>query len=236
MGIVSLLTSFWHACIGKPHCLLCHDYADGSGLCHPCWQDISSLQRPERDICLQCHSGNLTAGTCEQCGQHWPFARLYASYRYATPLRQILSAYKHQRQLALLDTLAALMLARPPQWLETAQIDAVLAMPLSRQRLFKRGFNQSQLLAASIARHYELPLLPPYCIDRSHRPPQSTLKKSARRRNVRGVFHLKQPVKKRNLLLIDDVVTTGATIAELAQTLKKSGAAQVFVWSLAHPD
>ncbi|PIT13350.1 amidophosphoribosyltransferase [Snodgrassella alvi] len=148
----------------------------------------------------------------------------------------MLSAFKHQRQLALLDTLAALMLAQPPQWLAQVKIDAVLAMPLSRKRLFERGFNQSQLLAAIIARHYALPVLRPDCVQRCYRPPQSTLKKSARQRNVRGVFRLNHAVKKRNLLLIDDVVTTGATITELAQTLKKSGASRIYVWTLAHPE
>ncbi|PIT53707.1 amidophosphoribosyltransferase [Snodgrassella alvi] len=148
----------------------------------------------------------------------------------------MLSAFKHQRQLALLDTLASLMLAQPPQWLEQVKIDAVLAMPLSRKRLFERGFNQSQLLAAIIARHYALPVLRPDCVQRSYRPPQSTLRKSARQRNVRGVFRLNHAVKKRNLLLIDDVVTTGATITELAQTLKKSGASRIYVWTLAHPE
>lgn len=197
---------------------------------------MAALRRTDTDICLRCRAGGLTAGVCEQCGQKWPFTTLYASYRYAAPLQQMLRAFKHQRQLALLDTLAALMLAQPPQWLEKVKIDAVLAMPLSRRRLFERGFNQSQLLAAIIARHYTLPVVTPDWIERCHRPPQSTLKKSARLHNVRGVFRINSAVKKRNLLLIDDVVTTGATIFELAQTLKKSGVAQVYVWTLAHPE
>ncbi|WP_257390927.1 ComF family protein [Snodgrassella alvi] len=236
MGMISLLTSFWHACIGMPHCLLCHDYAHVSGLCRACWHDMAALQRTDTDICLRCRGGRLLAGLCEQCQQQWPFTTLYASYRYAAPLQQMLSAFKHQRQLALLDTLAALMLAQPPQWLAQVKIDAVLAMPLSRKRLFERGFNQSQLLAAIIARHYALPVLRSDCVQRCYRPPQSTLKKSARQRNVRGVFRLNHAVKKRNLLLIDDVVTTGATITELAQTLRKSGASRIYVWTLAHPE
>jgi ComF family protein len=197
---------------------------------------MAALQRTGTDICPRYCGGQISAGFCEQCQQQWPFTSLYASYRYAEPLQQMLRAFKHQRQLALLDTLAALMLAQPPQWLEQVKIDAVLAMPLSRKRLFERGFNQSQLLAAIIARHYALPVLQPDCVERSYRPPQSTLKKSARQRNVRGVFRLNHAVKKRNLLLIDDVVTTGATITELAQTLKKSGVSRIYVWTLAHPE
>jgi ComF family protein len=197
---------------------------------------MAALQRTGTDICPCYCGGQISAGFCEQCQQQWPFTSLYASYRYAAPLQQMLRAFKHQRQLALLDTLAALMLAQPPQWLEQVKIDAVLAMPLSRKRLFERGFNQSQLLAAIIARHYALPVLQPDCVERSYRPPQSTLKKSARQRNVRGVFRLNRAVKKRNLLLIDDVVTTGATITELAQTLKKSGVSRIYVWTLAHPE
>jgi ComF family protein len=231
-----MLSSFWHGCIGVPHCLLCHGNADHSGLCRACWADLCALKRDGAELCPRCTSFSMNAAVCAQClHKRRTIAALYASYRYTAPLQQLLRAFKHQRQLTIVDTLAALMLAQPPVWLPQANIDGVLAMPLSRNRLFERGFNQSQLLAAAIARHYGLPLIPIHWIHRHHRPPQSTLNGKKRRDNVRGVFQVRNSLNNRNLLLIDDVVTTGATITELAHTLKFCGVAQLYAWALAHP-
>lgn len=236
MGIISLLTSFWHGCIGVPRCLLCHCNAHESGLCQDCWADLCTLQRDNTQLCPRCTSSVSYATICEQCQlKRHPVTALYASYYYRAPLQQLLRAFKHKGQLAILDTLAALMLARPPIWLQQGTVDGVLAMPLSRTRLFERGFNQSYMLAVLIAQQYGLPLLPMNCIQRSHRPPQSTLKSKQRHKNVRGVFQVRQELKNRSLLIIDDVVTTGATISELAQTLKSCGVAQIYAWTFAHP-
>lgn len=236
MGLISLFTSLWHGCIGVPHCLLCHGNAHQSGLCRACWADLRTLQRDSGQLCPRCTTTSVNAVVCESCRyKRQPLQGLYASYSYTAPLQQLLRAFKHQRQLAILDTLAALMLAQPPQWMQPDFFDGVVAMPLSRKRLFERGFNQSQMLAAIVARHYALPLIPMHRIHRRHRPPQSTLKSKQRQDNVRGVFQLRHSFKNRNLLLIDDVTTTGATISALAQTLKNGGAAQIYAWTLAHP-
>jgi predicted amidophosphoribosyltransferase len=86
-------------------------------------------------------------------------ARLFTGCDYSAPLKQMLHAFKHQRQSSLLPALSTLMLHHPPPWLPEAPIDAVLAMPLSAPRLAERGFNQSQLLARRIATAYGWPLL-----------------------------------------------------------------------------
>lgn len=112
--------------------------------------------------------------------------------------------------------------------------DAVLAMPLSRERRLFRGFNQSDELARLIARNYSLPLLPHSTVFRRPTLPQSTLNGEERRKNVRRVFEVRgEVVKDCKLLLIDDVVTTGATLDELSRTLKRVGAGQIFCWTLA---
>lgn len=147
----------------------------------------------------------------------------------------MLHAFKYQAQSGLLPALNRLMLHQAPSWLGTTTIDAVLPMPLSHQRLAERGFNQSELLAAAVAHAYGWPLLDKSTVLRQHRPAQSTLSREQRLGNVRGIFRINANVKNRNLLLIDDVVTTGATVRELAQSLKRAGAASVYVWVLAHP-
>ena len=142
--------------------------------------------------------------------------------------------FKHLADLSMLPPLAGLMMRHAPDWLYGERIDFVLAMPLSRERRIYRGFNQSDELVSQLATHYGWQVLPRGTVSRVHGVPQSTLKGSERLRNVKNVFSVENDVfKKRNILLIDDVVTTGSTFGELAQTLKKSGAEKVFCWSLA---
>lgn len=173
---------------------------------------------------------------CGHCQRHPPSTvRVFAAYHYAAPIKHMLHALKYLRQPHLATPLAGLLLAHLPPWLEHTAFDVVLPMPLSQPRLHERGFNQSHLLAAPIARQLARPLLDNTAVLRQHRPPQSTLSSAERQRNVRGIFHINADVKNRNVLLIDDVVTTGATIAELAQSLVHSGASGVWAWTLAHP-
>ena len=107
-------------------------------------------------------------------------------------------------------------------------------MPLSKARRLYRGFNQADELAARLAQHYGWPLLPRDAVFRRHHAPQSTLKSDERQRNVRHAFAVQSGlVKNCNLLLIDDVVTTGATLNELARALKRAGAGRIFCWTLA---
>ncbi|WP_225748621.1 ComF family protein [Eikenella sp. Marseille-P7795] len=161
---------------------------------------------------------------------------LRTAFRYAPPISNLIYAYKFLGRNDLYAALAELLLADVPDW--PAPPDVVMAMPLSVPRLHRRGFNQSLLLAEAVAQGLNLPLLPPFAVKRSHRAPQSTLPREQRAQNVRGVFQVASAadVKNRHVLLIDDVVTTGATIGELARSLRRAGAAAVYAWVLARPD
>lgn len=136
--------------------------------------------------------------------------------------------------MSILPALVEIMRQHPPSWLEEVEIDAVLAMPLSKNRRIYRGFNQADELAERLAGIYGWQVLPQNTVFRRHHVPQSTLKRDERQRNVRHAFEMeKSLVKNRKLLLIDDVVTTGATLAELSRILKRAGAQHIFCWSLA---
>ncbi|MCP2039660.1 ComF family protein [Neisseria sp. HSC-16F19] len=233
-------TGWWqkirHTVWGAPRCVLCHGTAAADALCTACMADLAATRTDAANSCPTCTRYSAQAVVCGQCQQHPPACtRVFASQYYVPPLVEMLHRFKYQGDSALLPPLAALMRAHPPPWLPESGIDAVVAMPLSAARLAERGFNQSAWLAENLAAHYGWPCLPPQAVQRAHRPPQSTLSRQERRRNVRGVFQIIGDVKNRNLLLIDDVVTTGATINELAQSLKRSGAAAVYAWTLAHP-
>lgn len=151
------------------------------------------------------------------------------------PVSSMIHALKHTADLSMVPPLAQVMMTHAPPWLEGTEIDAVLAMPLSKARRLYRGFNQGDELVRRLARHYGWAVLPRDTVFRRHHAPQSTLTGEQRRKNVKNAFSVSEAVrvKNRKLLLIDDVVTTGATLAELARTLKRAGAADVFCWALA---
>lgn len=221
----------------------------------PCLTDICAAKRQAERHCPQCGGKGNGAQPCGACQQKPPpFDLLWASAVYEPPLSGILHAFKHQKQRALAPVLAEVMMSLPPPWLDDVRIDGVLAVPLSRKRRWQRGFNQCDELAERLAAEYGLPLVPHDAVFRRHRPPQSTLPFDERRRNLKNSFSLapekqfslpffhfrKQAVfqtafdvKNRNLLLIDDVCTTNATLAELARMLRRSGVERIFCWTLA---
>lgn len=213
-------------------CPLCHENANEQGFCQACLHDLQSL-RLSKAVCPLCAQKSIGGQVCGQCQRQPPFIDgLWVNFDYQPPISTLLHHLKYQHSLAYAGCLKSLLLNDPPPWINTIKFNAILPVPLSRQRLFQRGFNQSRELAHAVSHHYRLPLLSFQDVMRRHHPAQSRLNKKSRLRNVRGVFHLPKPLNYPNILLIDDVVTTGATLNELAKTLKKSGVKHIFAWSL----
>ncbi|MCP1772517.1 ComF family protein [Neisseria perflava] len=218
-------------------CVLCHDSAAGvsDGLCAGCMDDLAAHFTDAANCCPLCFRRVAGGAVCGQCQQKPPpFRRLWASAYYEAPVSSMIHEFKHLADLSLCRPLADIMIRHAPDWLAAERIDCVLPMPLSKERRLYRGFNQSEELAAVLARHYGWTVLPRDTLERIDKPPQSTLKSDERQRNVRNIFKIKKTLPQNcNILLIDDVFTTGATLGELARTLKTSGAAQIFCWTLA---
>jgi ComF family protein len=150
-----------------------------------------------------------------------------AHYRYDFPLDKLVQALKYAHRLALADFFAATLAEPRPT------VDAIVPLPLSTERLRSRGFNQAVEIARPLARRWRLPLL----LDAVRRPvdtpPQASLPWQARRKNIRGAFECGVDLSGRSLLVVDDVMTTGATLDEFARTLKKHGAVRVVNWVVA---
>ncbi len=111
--------------------------------------------------------------------------------------------------------------------------DAIIPMPLHPQRQGERGFNQAAEIARRLARHLDLPWLGNVCRRVRDTPPQAGLDLKARRRNLRGAFRCEDGLDGRRVALVDDVMTSGASLDELAGTVKKAGAASVTAWVVA---
>jgi ComF family protein len=215
-----------------PRCLLCAEPgSDGLELCVGCRIDL-----PWNDAaCARCALPlPQSAPACGACLKHPPaFTAVFAPLRYAAPVDRLLTRFKFHAGLADGRLLAELICARADTtWLDG--IDAVLPLPLHARRLGRRGYNQALELARPLAKVWNLPLH----VDALRRvrdtAPQSELDAETRRRNVRGAFAAEPDrVRDKTWLLIDDVITTGATVREAAATLLAAGAREVRVLAAA---
>jgi ComF family protein len=150
----------------------------------------------------------------------------------AGPLARVLHDYKYQRDVTLAPLLADFLIERCPLPIDH---DLIVPVPLHRDRLRWRGFNQSHLLARRLGQHFAVRVDPFLLIRARPTPPQVGLDESDRRRNVAGAFAAPRPtaLTGRSALLVDDVYTTGATVEECARVLKRAGARRVDVLVLA---
>lgn len=211
------------------HCLLCADHNGGDlALCKPCLDDLP-WHRVE--ACPQCALPSHDSRICGRCLNAAPaFDSTRALFRYAYPLDGMLQHYKYRQQLNLAKTFSALMLqhfARP------AGFDRIIPMPLHPKRLAERGFNQSLEIARLLAKRLDIPLDLKSCRRIKFAPPQASLPHKARIKNMRGAFECGTSLTGQRVILLDDVMTTGASLHELAATVKAAGASHVECWVIA---
>ena len=207
-------------------CLLCGGDAD-SLLCAPCCASLPRLPAQLCPICALPTPGAAICGACQVQPPH--FDATLATFRYAFPVDRLVQTLKYQHRLALATWFAEAMLALPP----AGRHDLLLPLPLAPKRLGERGFNQALEIARPLARALALPLALDVCIRRFEAAPQASLPWRARQRNVRGAFETQRDLSGKSVLVIDDVMTTGASLNELARSLKKLGATRVDNWVLA---
>jgi ComF family protein len=203
-------------------------------LCGACWEAIARLAAP---CCGRCGvaAGALVpaAGLCGGClaePPEWDWAR--AGAEYTGVVRDAIHAFKFEGRRALARPLAALVAA---QWAAAlpAGVEALVPVPLGRTRERERGFNQAGLLAERLGAILGRPVRPRWLRRERITGPQSDLGAAARRANVRGAFAAHPGVAGRHVVVVDDVLTTGATAAECVRALRAAGAVQVGVLTVA---
>ena len=168
--------------------------------------------------------------TCTADPPQYDYARSAAVYEGA--LREALHAFKFSGKRALARPLGDLAIEQCVASL-LAGIEAVIAVPLARERERERGFNQAALLAQRIAKRLGVPTRPRWLARVRATRPQSDLPAAERRVNVRGAFQASRAVVGRHVLVVDDVLTTGATLGECARALRDGGARCVGVLTVA---
>lgn len=219
-----------------PFCPLCRARL-GAGrrdpLCGACWQ---ALERIEEPVCRLCGLPLTVPGLCGGCRRRPPaFSYARAAARYGDVVREALHAFKFGGRRALAAPLGELLAAPGPGALPGEAPDLLLPVPLHPRRRRERGFNQSLLLARRVGRAWGLPVRPDILLRTAATSPQTDLSAPARRANVRGAFALRRPelVAGRHVILVDDILTTGATVGECARVLREGGARTVGVLTVA---
>ncbi|MBN2055121.1 ComF family protein [bacterium] len=209
-------------------------------ICHDCRAELQRLTRPWCTICGMEFGADFEPSDLPRCGrciqETFSFHHARSVYRYEPEgvISELILGFKHGGRVELAADLGDLMAAALPDCYPSVAWEGLVPVPLHRRRLHSRGYNQSFLLTTALARRLCLPVITAQLIRVKSTPPQKGSRKQ-RRDNVAGAFRVRDPhsFAGKNLLLIDDVMTTGATIDRCAAVLCRAGAARVDVYTLA---
>lgn len=218
-------------------CLVCRGPTLFSqSVCRYCLESCPIIEQPCRHCGIPILSGHQE--TCAQClTTPPPYSQTHCAFAYSYPINHIIHRIKYSNQISLLKSitrpLTEILLERYRQqpWPE-----AIIPVPLHNKRLRERGYDQAMLLAKTLKqqiRQTEVNLNTKLVRRTRFTPPQQGLKARDRLKNIRGAFLLTSPAIYRHVALVDDVVTTGATVSEIARLLLKEGVTQVDIWCLA---
>jgi ComF family protein len=214
-------------------CELCVARSGCELLCAACVADLPRLS----GACPVCALPAPSGAVCGGCiARPPPWSRAVAALVYAFPVDRLLQQLKYGGRLALADwagtTLAEAVRTSIASRPAAARPDRVVALPLAPSRQRERGFNQAREIASRVARAVGLPLVAP--LERiAGATPQAALAWKERANNVRGAFAVNGDVRGARIALVDDVMTTGATLAEASRTLTRAGATDVECWVVA---
>lgn len=212
-----------------PICASASDSLAVAPICAACWQAMTPYAGPSCGICAQPLVSAL-ATSCADCLTDSPrFTKAFSFGLYEGTLKEAINLYKFSKLRRLSEPLGELFsgLPLPP-------VDALAAVPLTKKGILERGFNQSLLLGKPLSRRLGVPLLPHALRKERQTSPQATLARKQRLKNLKGAFWADSAgVSGKTILLLDDVMTTGATARECSKALVKAGAKEVFVATLA---
>ncbi|WP_284155103.1 ComF family protein [Sulfuricystis thermophila] len=223
MTLKALLTPWLDQLLPRA-CLLCGAHSH-TPVCEDCTADLPRLGGA---LCPVCATPlGVPASACGTCLKSPPaYDATFAPLRYAFPVDALVHQLKYGCRLASADFFSRFMLAGP-----RPEVDLLMPVPLSRQRLRERGFNQALEIARPLARALGLPIDATSLYRQRDTLPQSRLPWRERQGNVRHAFACSRNLAGLTVIVVDDVMTTGATLAAVATTLKAQGAARIVNWA-----
>ncbi|HEX6795230.1 MAG TPA: ComF family protein [Casimicrobiaceae bacterium] len=209
-------------------CALCNAPSGNALVCAACDAGMPRIT----DCCPRCALPSRDRLVCGAClAKPPPFDAAIAAWRYAFPADRLLQSFKYAGTLALAEPFAA-ALADALAKRNARRPDVVVAVPLSLQRQRERGFNHAHEIARRLAMRLDIPL--EHALARTRdAPPQAGLTLRERASNLRDAFAASPAVSGRAVAIVDDVMTTGATLRAASRALRAAGAARIDAWVVA---
>lgn len=215
----------------RRHCQLCDETTDHPthAVCTACEAELPWLGAHCQICAVPLPAHGMICGACQN--KPPSFSRVEAPWRYAFPVDNLITRFKHQAQWPYGRLLAELLAEHLHHAFDEGlpRPQALLPVPLARKRQRRRGFNQAQMLADWLSTSLDLPVERDWLQRRVDTPAQQGLDAATRKRNLRQAFSLELQAKVAgaHLALVDDVLTTGATLTACAQALRAAGAKRV---------
>ncbi|BBB25330.1 ComF family protein [Amphritea japonica] len=220
-------------------CILCGiNPANETSLCQHCYTDLPWI----RYACKRC---GIPLNTCDQIDLTCPaclhsppiFDQAVAPFEYRFPIDQLIQLAKFSNQSHYLNPLAALLcshLLKPDSsTVKYPMPEMIIPVPIHPKRLQQRQYNQAALLGREIAKRLQIPFNTKLVIKTTNTPHQADLNRKARKKNLRNSFRCTHKPPS-SVAIIDDVMTTGTTAAEISRILKASGCLNIYIWTIAH--
>ncbi len=224
------MNRYFHQFILPQSCFLCGDSSTQT-LCTACLADLP-YHNHNIASCIYCAETLETEGVCSKCQtQSPPYTKTQAIFSYIYPIDKLIIAAKFDQNLAVLNLLGKVM---AQHLIIEPRPDILIPVPLHAKRLRQRGYNQSLELAKPITKQTGIPLDYKACKRIKNTRPQSSLSAKQRQNNLVGAFSVRRfPQHWQHIVLIDDVMTTGTTVTELAKVCLEAGVQRVDVWCCA---
>jgi len=221
---MNICTKFVLSGVAQP-CLLCGGRSQAGLLCRPC---AAELPRLGGECCPICALPTPGGAVCGRCIRRPPaYTRTTAALRYEFPVDAMIQRLKYGGQSVIAGYLADVL---ADSLAGQARPDLILPMPLHPLRLRERGFNQAMLLAERLSERLGVALDAGACRRVRDTRPQVGLPVRERHRNIRHAFACDADLRGRRVALVDDVMTSGASLAELAKVVARAGAVETSVW------
>ncbi|MDP4639604.1 MAG: ComF family protein [Pseudomonadales bacterium] len=244
------LLAHWSYSLFPGKCMLCLSASERRlDLCRACEADLPTTPWP----CVRCGQQALPANiaadiplnivpaapVCHLCRMHPPpFRRTFSAFAYSSPVDQLISEFKTNHQHRVGYVLAMVLAQRYQCWCQaqvaaTTRVDLLVPMPLHKRRQRQRGFNQATEISQCIGRLNGIAVDTRLCRRVKATNPQKGLSAAARQQNIQQAFVVGRRLHGLRVAIVDDVLTTGATVAELSRMLLRAGASSVDVITLA---
>lgn len=209
---------------------MCEEIVNEKGhlICKTCIKKLPFVKEP---YCIRCGKEIISEDSayCDECNLYREFEAGRGLCNYTDEMRHIILKIKYDNKREYIEGFAKLMAIRYEKFIKVSNIDCIMPVPLHSSRKRMRGFNQSDILAKDLSKYLDIPVLHD-CLYRVKKTiDQKGLSRTERLHNLDNAFMVKDlPSNIKNILIVDDVYTTGTTIEKCAKVLKDSGANKIY--------